>query len=84
VVLQVPNVEGTDSDSDAHQFYRESEFMDEKEEYKLHPPIYNIWKYKVHVSYPFQCYAHDVLNCMFYSVKIAILGYEVMYLGKNL
>ena len=74
----------TDSYSDAHQFYRESEVMDEKEEYKLHPPIYSIWKYKVHVSYPFRCYAHDVLNCMFYSAEIVILGCEFMYLGRNL
>lgn len=67
-------MEGTDTDSDAHQFYTESEFVDEKEEYKLHPPFYNIWKYKVHVSYSFRCYAHDILNCMFYSVKIALFG----------
>lgn len=76
-------MERTDSGSDAQQFYGESEFMDEKEEYKLHPPICNIWKYKVHVSYPCICHAHDVVNCMFYSVKIAILGCEVRYLGKN-
>jgi hypothetical protein len=84
VVLQAPKVEETDSDSDAHQFYRESEVMDEKKEYKFHPPFYNIWKYKVQVSYPFRCYAHDVLKCIFCNVKIALLGCEVMYLGKNL
>jgi hypothetical protein len=58
VVPQVPKVE-TDSDSDTHQFYRESEVMNEKE-YKLHPPVYNIWKYEIQVSYPFKCYANVI------------------------
>jgi hypothetical protein len=84
VVLQVPKVEETDTDSNAHQFYRESEVMAGKQEYKLHPPIYNIWKYEVQVSYPVRCYGPGVLKCTLYNVKIALLGCEVMCIGKNL